>query len=304
VIIKDFNFEILPDVDADDGVLFGIGQDVSLDDGGFTPGSTDWATQDAESSQNGTTAFGRDRLLGPTWNWQLHVNRDDDVNALESLAELKTAWRALHIRNTPGAVLPLRYRLAGRTRRIYGRPRRFEESPTNTMLGGHLPISVDFKCVDGFTYDDVMQNVSMRLGQELEDEGIDTGGGFIFPLTFPTITLPPTKRQSRVLIGGDAPAYPIIRFQGPVTNPVLITDDWRIGVTMQIQDGQYVEIDTRPWKQTALLNGNASVAGLLGRKTRMDKVVFNPGVFEARYNGFSSGETICTVRWANTWNSL
>lgn len=304
MIDRDFNFEILPSVDATDGVPFGIGQNVSLDDGGFAPGSTDWAVQDSESSQTGTTHFGRDRLLGPTWNWQLHVDRDDDSEALTSLAELKTAWRALHIRDTPGAVIPLRYRLDGRVRRIYGRPRRFEDTPTNTILGGHIPVSVDFKCVDGFTYDDEMQQVTLLVGSEYEDETEDTGGGFVFPIFFPHVTLPPTRTRQQLEIGGDAPAYPIVTFTGPLVNPRLITDDWTLALDLTIADGDYVKIDTRPWVMTALLNGSASVAGSLGRRTRMSKIVFNPGRFEARFDGFSSGTGTCSVQWASTWNSL
>lgn len=305
MITKDFNFELLPSEAATDGALFGIGQHVSLDDEGFAPGSTDWAVQDSEDPSNGTTLFGRDVLLGPVWNWQLHVNRSSVAQALETLGSFQTAWRALQIRNTPGAVLPLRYQLEGRTRRIYGRPRRFEAPPSNLILGGYVPVSVDFKCVDAFTYSDVEQVVSLRLGSELADpDAVDSGGGFIFPVTFPSDTLPPTTTQAQVLVGGDAPAYPVVRFNGPVVNPSLATSDWTLSLNYTIPDGQYVEIDTRPWKQTVLLNGVTSLAGFLGRRQRLSKITFTQGRFQARYNGFSSGDSTCEVRWADTWNSL
>jgi len=305
MITTDFNFELLPSETATDGALFGIGQQVSLDADGFAPGSTDWAVQDAEDPSNGTTMFGRDRLLGPVWNWQLHVNRTTTAEALATLGSFQTAWRALHIRNTPGAVLPLRYRLEGRTRRIYGRPRRFEAPPNNLILSGYVPVSVDFKCVDAFTYSDVEQVVALRLGSELADpDAVDSGGGFIFPVTFPSDTLPPTTQQTQVLVGGDAPAYPVVRFNGPVVNPSLATNEWTLSLDYTIPEGQYVEIDTRPWKQTVLLNGNTSLAGLLGRRQRLSRVTFKQGRFQARYNGFSSGDSTCVVRWADTWNSL
>jgi len=304
VIDQDYHFELLPEIDAIEGAPFGIGLDIGLEDGGFIPGSTDWAVQDSENSQNGTTGFGRDRLLGPVWAWELHANRDADDEALESLREFRKAWHWLHGRDTPGKVTALRFQLNGEQRRIYGRPRRFDAPPDNRILGGMVPISVDFKCVDGFVYDDVMDQVVIQLGQELEDEGVDSGGGFIFPLTFPVVTLPPTRQQVQILIGGDAPAYPIIRFDGPIANPGFVTDDWRIDLDYTIPDGQYVEIDTRPWVMTALLNGNASVAGHLGRRQRMSKIRFQPGVrFEGRFVGFSTGTATCTVRWASTWNS-
>ena len=303
MITEDHQFELLPWIGATDGATFGIGLDMSLDSDGFAPGSTDWAVQDSENSQNGTTGFGRDRLLGPVWNWQLHVNRDDESQALATLRWFRASWHALQIRETPGAVLPLRFQLDGKQRRIYGRPRRFEAPPDNRILGGYVPVSVDFKCVDGFVYDDVEKSVVLRLGQGLEDEGADSGGGFVFPLVWPVTPMPPTRQQSIVLVEGDAPAYPIIRFDGPVVNPGLITDGWRIDVDYNLPAGQYIEIDTRPWVNTILLNGNASVAGKIGARQRMSRMRFNPGRFEARFVGASEGSALCTVRWASTWNS-
>jgi hypothetical protein len=150
-----------------------------------------------------------------------------------------------------------------------------------------------------------MEEVSLQLGLLYEDPEADTGGGFIFPITLPYVTLPPTHTQFQLNIGGDAPAYPIVRFNGPVVNPRLITDDWSLGVDMTIESGQYVDIDTRPWKQTAMLNGSASVAGKLTRRTRLAKVSFTPGErFDAKYVGFSSGVSTCRIQWAPTWNSI
>jgi len=306
VITQDHQFELLPSVGATTGAAFGIGLPISLDHDGFAPGSTDWAVQDSENPQNGTTAFGRDKLLGPVWNWQLHVNRDDETQALSSLRSFRTAWHWLDGRSTPGKVTALRFRLDGKLRRIYGRPRRFEAPPDNRILGGYVPVSVDFKCVDGFVYDDTMTEVTMQLGQDIEDEGVDSGGGFVFPATFPSNLLPPTRRQSQLVVGGDAPAYPIIRFtanSSPLVNPGFVTAGWRIDLTHTLQTGQYIEIDTRPWAMTALLNGSSGVAGKIGRRQRMDKMRFMPGRFEGKFVGTSTGVATCSVKWASTYNS-
>lgn len=306
MIDQDYHFELLPEIDSSDGAPFGIGLSIGLEDGGFTPGSTDWAVQDSENSQNGTTAFGRDRLLGPVYAWELHANMDDDSEALAALRSFRKAWHWLHGRDTPGKVTALRFQLDGEQRRIYGRPRRFEAPPDNRILGGMIPISVDFKCVDGFVYDDVMESVSMQLGQTLEDEGIDTGGGFVFPVTFPAISLPPKLRQSQLVVGGDAPAYPIIRFEATtasLVNPGFVTDDFRLDLNYAIPEGQYVEIDTRPWVMTVLQNGTASAAGAIAPRQRLDKMRLQPGRFEGRFVGSSSGVATCDVRWASTWNS-
>jgi hypothetical protein len=175
----------------------------------------------------------------------------------------------------------------------------------NRILGGYAPISVDFKCVDHFTYDDEFRMVTMIVGESAENPNADSGGGFIFPVTFPVVTLAPTRQQAQLEVGGSAETAPIIRFRGPVADPALITDDWTIGLRdIFIPEGQYVEIDARAWRSTVLLNGVASVAGKLTRRTRLTNVRFNPGRFEARYVGTSSGASTCEVLWQAAHESL
>lgn len=296
--LKEMQFELLPAIDAAAGQVFGIGSSISLDDGGFDPGDDDWSDQDQENPSTGATAFGRDRLLGPTWAFDLHVNESDVPSALSSLGEFKAAWRAKEIRETPGAVLPLRYRIGDRYRKIYGRPRRLAAPPDNKILSGYIPITADFKCVDGYTYDDVEQSTTMTLNG-------GTSGGFIFPVVFPSSTIPTTLSTENIFVGGDADTYPVVRFTGPVTNPSLELDDWIMSLQVNIEAGDYVEVDLRPWAKTALLNGVTSVAGTLGRRQYMKKMKFSPGPKGLTFRGTSAFNTAtCTVRWANAHNSI
>lgn len=296
--LSEMQFEILPTVTAVEGVPFGIGLDISVDDKGFVPGSTDWSVQDAENPVRGGTAFGRDILQGPTWSWQLHVNEVDTESALAALGRFATAWRALHLRSTPGVLLAIRYRVGGRTRRVYGRPRRYEAPPDNLIMGGYIPVSVDFKAVDGFTYDDTDSSINLGLQQGSE-------GGFVFPITFPVTTLPVGLQQGQAVVDGDAATHPVVRFTGPVTNPELIHNDWSLTLDMDIPAGQYVEIDTRPWNLGVLQNGTASVAGALGKRQWLSDVKLEPGRHDLLFRGSSvSGGASCTVRWTSAWNSI
>jgi hypothetical protein len=291
-------FEILPYAEADHGTPFGIGCDISINDDGFKPGGPDWYTEDSSNPVNGATAFGRDHLQGTTWQWDMHVNRDQTANAAKSLGELATAWRARYIRDEVGAVLSLRYQLAGRTRRIFGRPRRFEYSPNNLILGGYVPISADFKCVDSLTYDDEPDSVVLQLE-------VTPTGGLIFPTIFPSTSLPSGARDSTAVVSGDADTYPVIRFDGPVTNPSIETADWAISLDMTINDGEFVEIDTRPWAQTVLLNGSTSAAGALGKRQWLSAMKLSPGQHDFVYRGSAtSGGATCEVRWRSAWNSI
>jgi hypothetical protein len=296
--LEEMQCELLPSLTAESGYAFGIGLDVSIDDEGFIPGEDEWIDEDESNPRRGGTSHGRDTLQGPLWAFNLHVDRDDRYEALETLGEFKTAWRAMHIRQTPGAVLPLRYQIGQRTRRIYGRPRRLAAPPSNRILGGFVPITVDFSAVDGYTYDDVEQLVTLSLQSGSE-------GGFVFPLEFPFTTLPVGLSQQQAINGGDADTYPVVRFNGPVDNPSLETDDWVLALDLGIAAGNYVEVDLRPWALTVLLNGESSVSGALGRRTYMSAMKFEPGIHDMVFRGSSvSSSATCEVRWSNAWNSI
>lgn len=299
--LADHQFEILPDVDAADGEVFGIGAHVSMNGDGFHPGSTSWATQDS-TAPAGHVNFGRDALQGPVWAWDLHVDRDDEHNALETLGSFATAWRALHIRRTPGAFLAIRYQLDGRLRRIYGRPGLYDGPPSNLILSGYVDITCDFQAVDGFTYDDAESSVLLTVG---ESDGGAGGGGFTFPLTFPVQALAPTEQIAQIAVEGDAPTSPIVRFNGPVTNPRLETDEWALSLNYDIPAGQYVEVDTRPWSLNVLLNGTTPIPGVIGRRQNLTAMKFQPGSLQTRFIGSSSsGAATCHIRWRNAHNSI
>ena len=297
--LSEMNFELLPNLKAASGLVFGIGQAVSIDDEGFDPGEDEWTVEDDDNPRRGGTIPGRDTLSGPTWNFALHTNRSNTKQALESLAAFKRAWRALEIRDTPGAVTVLRYRVGGRARKVYGRPRRFAAPPSNRILGGFVPITTDFKCVDGFTYSDVEHAAAMTITAE------DMPRGFTFPQTFPTTTNGRSLGRATISVDGDAPAYPRIIFTGPLTNPMLTHKDWTLTLDEAILSSQSVTIDLRPWAMTAIHSNGWSVAGKLKRSSRLTDVKFQPGPNELAFRAASTLTSgTCTVRWSDTWNSI
>jgi hypothetical protein len=296
--LEEMQFEFLPTAEAESGIVFGIGADISVDEDGFAPGGLEWFTQDGENPLNGSTSFGEDHLLGPTWNWQAHVNRHSTTSAVETLGRLGSAWRAALVRDMPGEVCAIRYRLAHRDRRIFGRPRRCEYSLNNLILNGYTPVAMDFKAADANIYDDLESSVTVGLSSESQ-------GGFIFPVVFPVTTLPSGIADLPAEVGGDVETYPIIRFNGGVTDPALDTDSWGVSLKLTIEEGDFVEIDTRPWVQTVLLNGSESVAGALGSRQWLSEMVLEPGVHEMRYRGSGSvGNSTCEVRWRSAWATI
>lgn len=296
--LEEHQFEILPDDRDGDGFVFGIGAKVSVDDEGFQPGSSEWTTQDSDNPTRGVTVFGRDRLTGPSWTWQAHANGIDTASAIEAIRQMANAWRPVRVMEDPQAVVALRYKLDRRVRRIYGRPRKFDAPPANGILNGYVPISVEFKCVDAFTYDDEEQvvNLGARVGSE---------GGFTFPVIFPVTTLPVSSSVNQAVVGGDAKTYPVVRFNGPITNPVLATSRWSLGLDLSIAAGKYVEVDLRPWVLTAVDQDGVSVAGSLPKRQRLSNLYLEPGRHDLAFQAAStSGAGSCQVRWSSAWNSI
>lgn len=294
--LNDFQFEILPDVDLDtNGVGFGLGLNVSVDKEGFDPGTAEWTVQDTQNPANGATQFGRDQLAGPTWAWNAFVNEQETADALVTKDAISKVWRARAILDRPGATACVRYQLPGRTRRIYGRPRRFNAPPNNLLLNGYIPVTMDFKAADSLHYDDVEQSVSIGFV-------VASDGGLVFPVTFPYSSLPDSHREGAILVGGDSPTYPIIRIDGPILNPSVQWAGRVWGFTYDLQDGDWLEIDTRPWKQTILRNGQYNASGAMNRRQYMRDMTLEPGGYEVAFRGqSSSGTALCTFRWRNAF---
>lgn len=297
--LSEMQFELLPSEDsAVDGYAFGIGRDVSIDDGGFDPGEFNFAVQDGVNPTRGTTLFGRDTPQAKEWVWTAHTDQDDTATALAALAAFTAAWRAREIARVPSAVTTMRYHLAGRTRRVYGRPRRLSAPPSNRILGGLVPITASFKTADDLHYADTV-TTAQAVWSATDD------GGFNLPDIMPLHSLPAGTGEGTLTNGGDAPTYPIIRFDGPVANPVFLTDDWALGLNLGLAVGDFVVIDTRPWHLTAVRNGTENVVGKLNRRQFFSNAVLEPGVTNFAFDGLSSaGGATCTVSWRDAFYSL
>jgi hypothetical protein len=298
--LADYQFEILPSEDATDGFVFGIGAAVSLNDGGFDPGEDDGFNQDQDNSRRGVKAFGRDVAGAKTWVWESHTDQEDAASALDVLDDMSAAWKPYQAQE-PGWTTAVRYRLAGRYRRVYGRPRRYSAPPSNLILNGMVPVTHDFQCVDSYTYDDVESSAVIPYASAA------VGGGFTLPATFPITTQPSEGNGAQqITVGGNARAYPIVRFNGPWTNPVMDAGDWTLRWKGTVPAAGWVEIDTRPWKLTVLDQDGASVVGGLERQTWLEDCWFAPRSTPMMLLGGSAptGDATATVRWRNTWTSI
>ena len=293
--LRDHQFEILRE-DADTGVPFGIGLDVSCNADGFDTGSSDWLVQDQDDPFSGVTRMGRDVRKGPTWTWALHVNRHSEDDALESLADLAEAWQPDDL--DTGDTYVIRYMVGGRVRRVYGRPRRFAAPTNNLILSGMIPVTADFKLVDPNYYSDSPESVT--VGTTFTSEG-----GFIFPVTFPVMTLPGGFTAGSAYVTGRRKTWPIIRVNGPVVNPEVQSTNWTLKMTASIGEGHYIEIDTRPWRRTVMVDGTNYVPGAISPQTRLRDLFLEPGEQSFGMRGVSgTGTASATIKWYPAYASL
>lgn len=283
-----------------EGYTFGSESDafVALP-GGFDPGIVGWRTQDQDSPVGDHVNFGRDRLSPPTWQWTLQSNLDNIGEATAAAEEFESAWRGESARNSPSKVLELRYRLAGRDRLVYGRPRRFSHDLTPMAWQGLLNVVCDFALVDTLKYEDLVRTVDLSIVP-------GTSHGLSSPLTGPLTTTQTGERAGTVNeVGGTQPAPLTILITGPVTNPWVQGDGWRLDLKTTLAYDQSVLIDTRPFAQTVLRNDGVSLAGSLSRGSLLSKARLKPGSTLLRFGGTdATGTASCSIKWRAAYNSL
>lgn len=293
-VLSDGGFEL-------DGFQFGGEFDsVVVQPGGFDPGTTDWRVQDQDSPSGDGVTFGRDLLSGPTWGFTFLTNEYTAADALNSLEALAGLWLGNANRSVPGAVSVLRYNIGGRTRRVYGRPRRWSLGVTPDLWGGVAPVIADFRREGALHYDDELRTISVGIVPA-------STGGLLAPLASPLSTASGGARSGVIdSVGGTAPAPFIALIHGPITNPWIAGPGWRFDFLTTLAYDQSLAIDTRPWAKTILRQDGASLAGTLIRaSTALSDARLLPGGAELTFGGIdATGTATCLVSWRPTYHSL
>lgn len=270
----------------------------SLDSSGDT-------TTDVNRLREDGVAFGEDFAGAQTVTFSLAVltdKADGDPHTAngEALDEIESVWRDRRFRSRSAAYAVLRsHTVPGRTRRAYGRPRRFSDAQSRGSHRGISTVLCDFTVGDATWYDDAEQSASVRVP-------VYTGSlGFTSPLKTPITTLKPVDAWSGVSVGGKKETWLVVRFDGPCTNPVAtIGDDIKVAFTGSIAAGDSVTYDPRPWKRSVLrASDGASLAGKLTYdSTPLRMASVRPGDYDLGYSATDpTGTSVVTVSWRNAW---
>ena len=131
---------------------------------GFDPGSGSTRTQDVDVPMGDGRLMGRDFHSAPSWMFDFYTNVWDWAEALALADTVAAVWSGDQVRDTPGEVMPLRYWMANRWRRVYGRPRNF--SPPDGGLFSKLG-RAEFAPYAAHKWADVPNAVLVKLGQSL-----------------------------------------------------------------------------------------------------------------------------------------
>ncbi len=225
----------------------------------------DVRTQDADDPVDDGVRFGRDYIGASTWTFTFAIRGRTAAESFDAVDQLEAAWRPYGIRRTPGAKSVLRYRLNGRTRRVYGRGRKFDPADKQGLVNGvFLPAIGEFTA-EPFTYDD--QEASLNLGLVT-----DPGEGLTWPITFPiTFGAQAGLRQGVTNVAGEAETPFRVEITGPVTghatSPTIRGRGWWIELPgLKINYDERVVIDTRARTVT---KGGTSVARFLSRRSSL-----------------------------------
>jgi len=280
-----------------DGLAFGRGMDIRCETIDIQPGDT--RTGDADGYGD-FRRFGRDRKTPETWQFLLHTTGVDENTALASLAAFTEVCDTEEERNTPGAVVALKYRIANRTRVVFGRPRDLKPYIGTSLRVGHLQMTFNFDRVDLLHYEDGQQGTGLGLGAS-------SVGGFRAPFRAPLRSLSTASAKvNQLFVGGTAPTWAIVTFKGGQTNPWVEVDNWRLQLTQTVPYDDEITVDSRPWKRTVTRKDGAHVPGWLSIKSRMAAMRLQPNrTIDARYGAdATTGDVTAQVRWTNAHKSF
>lgn len=282
------------------GYLMGRGQPVFVSD--FQPGSIGERNQDEEHPQDDVRLFGRDFLDPPIWSFELNLsNRAGSAPAagvLSELEQVQRVWRTAVDSRRPEEVVALRYQVAGRVRRVYGRPRNFAYNPSKNLDDGLVTATAQFALRDTYTYADELTSVSLTLRQP--STGFTTLPG-VWPLQMTVAS----DRQGSINVASSAEVLvEDITFYGPIVNPSLTLDnDWTVAYTGSIPYDGWVTIDPR--RRTVKDQSGNSRAGLLSRKTYLPSLTLPPGERGLLFTGQDLTATSrAVVRWRPAYFGL
>ncbi|MGC4950894.1 hypothetical protein ACLQ2N_32480 [Streptomyces sp. DT224] len=212
--------------------------------------------------------------------------------AQDGVNMLRQVWRADSLRDRPGEPAWLSHRTGGRTRRLFGRPRKFAVAHSRFARQGFIPVVADFVTVDDRFYDETRQTA------ELWDYSVPrTMWRPGRPGAFEEWVASHTRKKVQIAVGGRLPTHPVIVMHGPCKNPKLTVHGlWAVQLSLVLKAGEHVTIDASPWyrnvTKTAASGARSAVGTALTRASpRLAKMAIPPGRWDTELAYSRTGTT-------------
>jgi hypothetical protein len=299
VVLDNYQFELVDPITntLSPVVPFGAGQPIS---GKFAPGGYEVVDQDSSAVIGDYRMFGTDRHAPPTWAWSLFTDTANPEDALDWTDAFKSVWNN-RVRKNPEGVLALRYKIANRTRRVHGRPRRFTPVP-DAIQNGKIHIECDFDLAEDIYYDDDENAIQASLAGAV----VSSYSGLVLPQPLPWVfTTASPPRTAQAMLGGSQATWVDLDFYGPSTIPWVKIGNLTWGLTGSLLAGQVVTISGKPWSMGVRRNDGANLPGLLDPRARLSALQLDPGTYSVQYGGFdNTGSSKVIIRWRNAFQSL
>lgn len=187
------------------------------------------------------------------------------------------AWRK-GMAEPAGVMTPLLVEAHGKSRVVYGRPGRVSP-PIPGSYGleqGIAEIVAEFRILDPIVYAAEPTGVTLSVIPK-------SLGGIIAPIVTPVTTTITSGVEYRILtVPGDAPAPLRIVFHGPAVDPIVRINGVEIGISGTILYDEDVVVDGRD--RTVLLSDGRQAATRLSRRSRLDRLVAEPGDHEISFS--------------------
>src|SRR6516162_9835984 len=186
------------------------------------------------------------------------------------LGQLAHTWKATTVRQTWGSMVKLLFiDTDGITRRIYGRPGKFQHGPVEK--NEWVDVQAEFRRADTNAYADTEKVIEI---------GYNNDPTYIY----------------READQGDAPAWFRVLMYGPLTHPIVSVGNVQIELNIDIASSTVLEVSSYPWMRRIVDSNNVNWrAALIGSSQYLDQLQIPP-------------QTEIALRWTDqslvTWTEL
>ncbi|GAA1323753.1 hypothetical protein ACFSWE_09580 [Leucobacter albus] len=249
-------------------------------------GTVEIETDDQSLPRADGIVMGEDFYGAQTVSFDLSLRPEQGKPVADLLGELRHFWRAPSHRNVGGKTVELR---SPSGRSTFGRPRRFSPNRDNEKHD-HITVDADFESVSDLWFG--------ASGSALVSLVPPLGRGLVAPLVEPLTIQGAAQNAQGFTVGGEEPAYPVIVFRGPITNPSLHGDGWVVRVRGTLAYDETLTVDTRPWVRSLSLNGRPVAGMLMPSSSRLRDVTLSPGFHSVQLRGTDiTGTASALILW-------